>query len=100
MKKKELLKLTSKKYNEQNRWGYSTPGTMEIMLSSLVDALIDALVKDGKVTIRGLATLEVVDYGDSERGAWNPFTKEPMEYKPKKKIRCRFSKRIRDAINA
>ena len=36
---------------------------------------------------------------ESRRGAWNPFTRKPMEYIPQKKIRCRFSKKIKEVVN-
>lgn len=99
MRKKELLKRATERYNSKHKWSVFTPNMIEGALSAVVDVLIEALVAEGKVTVRGLASLDIVDYGDKNRGVWNPYKQEPMEYKPKKKIRCRFSKRIRDAIN-
>ena len=99
MRKKELLKRATERYNSEHKCSVFTPNMTEGILSSVVDVLIEALLSEGRVTVRGLASLDVVDYGDKNRGAWNPHTQEPMEYTPKKKIRCRFSKRIRDAIN-
>ena len=99
MTKNELLKCASELYNKKHRWSVFTPSMIESVLSVVEDVLIDALIKDGKVTVRGFASLDVVDYGKTKRAAWNPFRQEPMDYIPKKKIRCRFSKKIRDAIN-
>ena len=99
MNKQQLLKLATDRYNKANKWSAFTPRMMEEILSIVVDVLIDGLINDGKVTVRGVASLEVVDYGGKLRGAWNPFKHEPMDYIPQKKIRCRISKRIRDVIN-
>lgn len=99
MTKKELSKRTSELYNAKHNYSYFTPSMVEDLLSNVVDVLIDALIKDGKVTIKGLARLDLIDYGDKPRGAWNPYEQKEMKYVPKKKVRCHFSKRIRDAIN-
>lgn len=99
MTKNEFTKRVADRCNTQYRYGYYTPHMMEDVMIAMIEVLIDALVSDGKVTIRDVCSLEVVDYGNKKRGAWNPFKHEPMEYKPKRKIRCRFGKKIRDAIN-
>lgn len=99
MNKQQLLKLATDRYNKSNKWSVFTPHMMEGVLSAVVDTMIDGLISDGKITVRGLASLEVVDYGNKRRGAWNPFKHEPMNYIPQKKIRCRFSKKVREAIN-
>lgn len=99
MTKKELSRRAAELYNQKHSWSVFTPSMIEGALSAVVDVLTDALIRDGKVTVRGLASLDVVDYGKKKRAAWDPFRQKPMEYIPQKKIRCRFSKRIRDAVN-
>lgn len=99
MTKKELVKRVTDRYNRDHKWSVFTTRMIEDVLTAVVDTLVDALVTEGKVTVRGLASLDVVDYGEKKRGAWDPYKKAPMEYVPQKKIHCRFSKRIRDAIN-
>jgi len=99
MNRRELLKRASDLYNEKNRMTVTTPYMTEGIMESVIDSLIEALKRDGKVKIRGLASFELVDYGDKKRGAWDPFHQKRIEYKPKKKIICHFGKTIRDAIN-
>lgn len=99
MVKKDLISKVAQKYNIDHKWSYFTTNMVEGVLDSLVDVIINALMTEGKITIRGLVSLDVVDYGDQERVAWNPHTQELMAYIPKKKIRCRIGKTLRDAIN-
>ena len=99
MIKKDLIKKITEKYNSDHEWSYFTPNMIEGVLDAMVDVVKDVLATEGKITVRGLMSLDVVNYGNQERGVWNPHTKEPMAYIPKKKIRCRIGKALRDAIN-
>lgn len=99
MVKRELIKRATDKYNGEHLWSRFTPTMIEDVLSAVVSVIIDALIEEGKITIRGLMSIEVVDYGDKKRKGYNPFADKPIEYKQKKRIRCRLSKQIRDAIN-
>ena len=99
MRKKELVKLASEKYNKKNRWSVFTPSMVEGCLNSIIEVITEALSNDDKITIRGFATFDVIDYSDKKRVAWDPYNKKHIEYIPQKKIRCRFSERIKEAIN-
>lgn len=100
MTKKELTKRVMETYNKNNQLSYLTPKMVEEILSVVTDVLIDALVTDGKVTVRDFVNLELLDYDKEYRNVWNPYTQEMMKYKPKKKIHCKFGKKIRNAVNA
>ena len=99
MTKNEFTQSVANLFNERNRIALFTPTIVEQILECAVDVIADALNTDGKITIKNLLSVYLIDHGDSKRRAWDPFRKEYMEYTPGKSIHCRFSKSIRDAIN-
>ena len=98
MTKKNFMKSVTNLFNERSGLAF-TPVLVEEFLECVADVIADALKTDGKITIKNLLSVYLIDHGDNKRRAWDPFRKEYMEYTPGKSIHCRFSKSIRDAIN-
>lgn len=90
MKKKGLVNLLSA------RTGVSRTECSTI-IDALPDAMADALISDGEFNLREFATFKVSEL--SERMGYNPNTGELEKRPPKKKVNCKFSKKIIDELN-
>jgi len=70
--------------------------TIAEILSKHTDAITDALVTDGFVTLHGIGTIQTVDA--AAREGRNPATGEIIHIPAKKRIKLKACKALKDAV--
>jgi len=69
----------------------------EQVIDSFVETVKEGLIKDGKVTIKGFVSFTVKDI--PERKARHPKTGEITTFAAMKRINCKVSDSIKNAVN-
>ena len=72
-------------------------GEVEKVVNALPDAIIEGLMTDNKVWLKGVITLEV--YTRQGRKIFNPHTGKNEKYPPKLAVRCKIGKKIMDVLD-
>jgi nucleoid DNA-binding protein len=90
MNKKELVNTV------KDNMG-STRKEAEIAVASVLDAIVDGMVSDGKVSLVGFGTFKVVDR--KARTCRNPQTGDPIEVPAKKAPNFKASAALKTAVN-
>ena len=75
-----------------------TKSDASIVVSTMVDSMIDGLVKSGKLALSGLGTFSVVTR--NARVARNPQTGEPVDVPAKKVVKFKMSSKLKEALNS
>jgi integration host factor subunit beta len=70
----------------------------EIVVETVFDSIRDALKKGDKIEIRGFGNFRLKERG--ERKARNPKTGETVSVPPKKAIRFKAGKALKEALNS
>lgn len=68
-----------------------------VVTDHVLDAIIRAIVTDGRVQLTGLGTLEILDR--DARTARNPQTGEPVEVPARKTVKLRAGTKIQKYLN-
>lgn len=96
MTKDEFIKTTQGYYQEM--FGNSIDkDIISDLLDAMSEALLDGLLTDGKVLIRGLFKAELKK--GNNRNFYNPMTKKHEVYKVKNRVVCSLGKDLINAIN-
>ena len=69
----------------------------ELAVASVLDAVVDGMVADGKVSLVGFGTFSVVDR--AARTCRNPQTGAPIEVPAKKAPKFKPSAALKDVVN-
>jgi len=83
------------------RMAEKTEGTKKdaaYALDGIIDCITEALVAGDSVTIKGFGTFDVKD--SAARAGVNPATGEAIAIPAKKRVACKFSKILREKVNA
>ena len=89
MKKEELVRILSEKTGFSRRKAQET-------VDALMEALIEGISRDGRLVLAGFGTFEVVER-KGRRGV-NPRTAKTIEIPPKKVVKFKSGKHLRDAV--
>ncbi len=90
MNKKELVNAV------KDNMG-TTRKEAELAVASVLDAVVDGMVADGKVSLVGFGTFSVVDR--AARTCRNPQTGAPIEVPAKKAPKFKPSAALKDVVN-
>jgi DNA-binding protein HU-beta len=75
-----------------------TKSDASIVVSTMVDSMIDGLLESGKLALSGLGTFSVVTR--NARVARNPQTGEPVDVPAKKVVKFKMSSKLKEALNS
>ena len=75
-----------------------TKGDASIVVSTMVDSMIDGLLETGKLALSGLGTFSVVTR--NARVARNPQTGEPVDVPAKRVVKFKISSKLKEALNS
>ena len=90
MNKKELVNAVKDSMG-------TTRKEAELAVASVLDAVVDGMVADGKVSLVGFGTFSVVDR--AARTCRNPQTGAPIEVPAKKAPKFKPSAALKDVVN-
>jgi DNA-binding protein HU-beta len=90
MNKKELVNAVKDSMG-------STRKEAEVAVGSVLDAIVDGMTADGKVSLVGFGTFSVVDR--AARTCRNPQTGESIDVPAKKAPKFKPSAALKDAVN-
>lgn len=90
MNKKELAESVAKKVDIKK-------GDALLLVNTVIEAIKDGVMKDGKVQLLGFGTFKTVDM--AERTGRNPHTGEQMVIPAKRKPKFVVGKTFRDEVN-
>lgn len=69
----------------------------ESVVEALAEQIKDALIRGERVDLKGFMSFEITER--PERSGRNPKTGEVVTFPPVKSVKCKMSKKIKDAIN-
>jgi len=75
-----------------------TKSDASIVVSTMVDSMIDGLLETGKLALSGLGTFSVVTR--NARVARNPQTGEPVDVPAKRVVKFKISSKLKEALNS
>lgn len=90
MRKADLINVISRKSGMKKV-------DCERVIDTFIDTIIDALVKNKKIIIKGFMSFDVIQRG--ERKGRNPKTGEIELFKPTKVIKCKMSELVKKIVN-